>query len=161
MRTRRLDLRLAALEGQLERIEGMLLLKDPGAARAAEAYDGLRRQMLVAANERTAHLAHLAQLDAALRAGESTGSLALLVADLLAQAGLVRHHDTATEDAFDVGSGPDGGPLEVLEPAYVDGHTGRVVRQGRARRVVRRAPPDLDLSRQEAAAARPAPSGRR
>lgn len=132
MRSRRLHQQLSGLDERLARIEDMLLLKDPGAARAAEAYDGLRRQVMGASAERTAHLVHLAQFDAALGAGESTGSLALLAADLLAQAGLERCADPAQADAFDIDPGDRNGELRVVEPAYVEIHTGRVVRRGRA-----------------------------
>ncbi|HEY3239155.1 MAG TPA: hypothetical protein VGL92_06305 [Acidimicrobiia bacterium] len=131
MRSRRLRHQLGALDERLARIEGMLLLKDPGAARAAEAYDGLRRQILGASAERTAHLVHLAQFDAALGAGEPVGALALLAADLLAQAGLDRCDDPAQAGAFDVSPGNESGELRVVEPAYVETHTGRVVRRGR------------------------------
>lgn len=141
MRSRRISDQLAFLAVRLERVEDMLLLKDPGAARAAEAYDGLRRQVVAAAAERVAHLAHLVQVDAAVRAGEPPESLALLTADLLAQVGVERRDDPGVPDAYDLdgpaGSGPD--ELRVVEPAYVESHTGRVVRRGRAIRIRRQA----------------------
>jgi hypothetical protein len=132
MRSRRLLDQLAALDARLASIEGMLLLKDPGAARAAEAYEGLRRQLVGASAERTAHLVHLAQFDAALGAGEPVGALALLASDLLAQAGLERCDDPGQTGAFDISPGDGSGELRVVEPAYVEAHTGRVVRRGRA-----------------------------
>ena len=132
MRSRRLRHQLAALDERLARIEDMLLLKDPGAARAAEAYEGLRRQVVGASAERTAHLVHLARLDAALGAGEPADALGLLAADLLAQAGLERCHDPSQAGAFDISAGDDSGGLRVVEPAYIEAHTGRVVRRGRA-----------------------------
>ena len=132
MISRRMPQQLAALEARLASIEGMLLLKDPGAAKAAEAYEGLRRQIVSATAERITHLVHLAQLDAALVAGESTESLGLLVADLLAQAGLLRWDNPTLEGAFEIPPDAEGGELQVVEPAYVEAHSGRVVRQGRA-----------------------------
>ncbi len=132
MRSRRLDEQLAALGERLGRIEDMLLLKDPGAAKAAEAYEGLRRQVVAAAAERVAHLADLARLDAAVRAGESSDSLALLLSDLLVQAGVERHHDPALAGAFEIPAGDEDTELDVVEPAYVETGTRRVVRQGRA-----------------------------
>ncbi len=132
MRSRRLRQHLVALDERLANIEGMLLLKDPGAARAAEAYEGLRRQIVGASAERITHLVHLAQFDAALHAGESAGALALLAADLLAQAGLERCDDPTRAGAFDIAPGDEGGELRVVEPAHVEAHTGRVVRRGRA-----------------------------
>lgn len=135
MMSRRIPQRLAAVEARLANIEGMLLLKDPGAAKAAEAYEGLRRQIVAATGERVAHLAHLAQFDAALRAGESTESLALLVTDLLAQAGLLRWNNPTLEGAFEIPPEGEGDGLRMVEPAYVETRSGRVVRQGRATRV--------------------------
>ena len=132
MRSRRLDQQLASLGERLERIEGMLLLKDPGAAKAAEAYEGLRRQIVGATAERVAHLVDLVRLDAAVRAGESTDSLALLLTDLLVRAGVERRDDPALADAFEIPPGDEGAEMDVIEPAYVETHTGRVVRQGRA-----------------------------
>jgi hypothetical protein len=135
MISRRIPQQLAAVEQHLANIEGMLLLKDPGAAKAAEAYEGLRRQIVAATAERIAHLAQLAQLDAAVRAGESTESLALLLTDLLAQAGLLRWDNPTLEGAFAIPPGHEGEELRVIEPAYIETHSGRVVRQGRAARV--------------------------
>ena len=135
MISRRIPQQLAALEQHLADIEGMLLLKDPGAAKAAEAYEGLRRQIVGATAERIAHLAQLAQLDAAVQAGESTESLALLLTDLLAQAGVLRWDNPTLEGAFALPPGHEGEGLQVVEPAYVETHSGRVVRQGRAARV--------------------------
>lgn len=134
MRSRRISDQLALLAARLEAVEDMLLHKDPGAARAAEAYDGLRRQVAAASAERVAHLAHLAQIDAAVRSGESPESLALLTADFLAQVGIERRAEPSRDDAFETDGppGPGGGRLRVVEPAYVESATGRVVRRGRA-----------------------------
>lgn len=123
---------LDGVSHKLDLIERDLLLRDPGSAKAAEAYDGLRRQVVAAFSERQAHLAQLAQLDVAVRRGESGESLALLLQDLMRQAGLLRINDGANASYYEVVQGK-GDHLVVLEPAYVDDSTKRVVRQGRAR----------------------------
>jgi len=124
--------RLDKLSHQLELIETVLIVREPGSVKSADAYEGLRRQVVAAVGERQSHLAHLAQLDVALERGESVESLRLLIKDLLNQANLVRVSDPGVADAFEVVSG-SGDHLVVLEPAYVDGSTGRIVRQGRAK----------------------------
>jgi hypothetical protein len=120
---RSLHERIGELSHKLDLIERVLMVREPGSVKAADAYEGLRRQ---------AHLAHLAQLDAAVRRGATTEALRGLLRDLMQQAGLQTIDDPAQRDAFEVVEGK-GDQLEVLEPAHVDGGTGRLVRQGRAR----------------------------
>jgi hypothetical protein len=123
---------LGDLSHKLDLIERDLLLRDPGSAKAADAYEGLRKQVVAAVSERQAHLAHLAHLDAALHRGESAEELQLLVGEFLQQAGLLRIDDPRHPEAYEVVDG-DGENLVVLAPAYVDATTARLVRQGRAR----------------------------
>jgi hypothetical protein len=123
---------LSDIERRLERLDIILMIKDPGAGKSADAYEGLRRQVVASAGERTAHLAHLAEIDAALQRGEGPNELSLLVRDLFDQAGLARVSDPNVREAFEVVAG-EGDDLVVLEPAYVEPATGRLVKQGRAR----------------------------
>lgn len=123
-------IRRRTLQEQLDRIELILMLRDPGSSKAAEAYEGLRKSITAAVAERTSHLVQLSQIDAALQRGETTDSLALVVRDLMAQAGLERVSDPARRDCYEIDG--DAGQLKVLEPAYVDVATARPVRLGRA-----------------------------
>lgn len=124
------------LERQIERVESTLVAKDPAAGAAADAYDGLRKQVAGAATARLAHLAQLAQLDAALRHGAEPETLRRMAETWLEQAALQRVADPFHSQAnvlFQLVE-DRGGPFVVLEPAYRDGVTGRVVRQGRVAR---------------------------
>ena len=125
----------AALDGmdrKLEKLELILTLKDPGSSKAADAYEGLRRQVVASSGERVAHLAHLAQVDSAVQRGEGHDGLRLLLRDLMAQAGVERITDGSRREAFEIVDG-EGDGLEVLQPAYIEPTTGRIVQLGRAR----------------------------
>jgi hypothetical protein len=125
------------LDRKVDRIEVALLVRDPGTALSADAYDGLRKQIIAAASDRVAHLAQLAQLDAIVRTigdGE-VSQFGPLVQEWMAQANLVAVSSPEPQvNLFEIvgGSGPE---LDVIAPAYVDATTRRVIRQGRARRV--------------------------
>lgn len=129
---RRLYEQLSGLSHKLDLIERVLMVREPGSVKAAEAYEGLRRQVVAAVDQRQTHLAHLAQFDVALQRGESAEDLSRLVGDFFQQAGLLRVDDPMHTDAYEVVGGK-GDHLVVLAPAYVDASTGRLVRQGRAR----------------------------
>ena len=139
MRKRRILEDLAAavddLDRKLDRIEVAILVRDPGTALSADAYDGLRKQIIAAASDRVAHLAQLAQLDAIVRTtGDgATSDFRPLVQEWMAQANLVAMSSPDQEDLFEIvgGSGPG---LDIIAPAYVDATTRRLIRQGRARR---------------------------
>lgn len=129
--------RVELLDQRHEEIETALMMNDPGSVVAAEAYEGLRRQVVDAATGRMAHLAQLVQLAHALSDGASLELLRKYLAGWMEQAGLVVVDDLTRADAemvFEV-LGGDGDGLELIEPAYLDARTDRVVRQGRARRV--------------------------
>ncbi len=134
-----------SIREQLDRLELILTIRDPGSSKAAEAYEGLRKSITAAVAERTSHLVHLAQMDAALQRGETADSLALLMRDLMAQAGLERVSDPTCRDCYEVDG--DAGPLEVLEPAYVEIATARLVRPGRA--VAQSGPSDATVTAPE------------
>jgi hypothetical protein len=129
---------LDQLDRRSEKMEVILMVREPTAGVAAEAYDGLRKQVVAAMTERMAHLQQLVQLDAALTAGaDVVGKLVRGFAD---QASLSRVTDAEHPDRdmlFELVEDLGGRP-EVLEPAYVDMITGRVIRRGSMRRA---APP--------------------
>lgn len=127
---------LDKLERRTDKIETILMVREPGSVAAADAYEGLRKQVVAAATERLAHLAQLVQLDVAL-AGEADGEvLAKLTGAWIEQASLVRVTDPDHPEAdllFELLEDL-GGAVEILEPAYADGVSGRVIRRGRSRR---------------------------
>ena len=126
------DQLVAKMERQLDLIYTALVVRDPGTSVAAEAYEGLRKQVVAGATARQAHVAQLAEFDVALRRGASTADLLALSAQWLDQAGVERIEDPTVRDAFD-SSVPPGVTAEVEIPAYVNTTTRQLVRQGRLR----------------------------
>jgi hypothetical protein len=135
---RELAERLAHIEDELDRIgraidkiEVATIVRDPSSALSAEAYDGLRRQIVAAAGERTAHLYQLAVF--AQVADRFGGELAPLVREWMEQSALVRveHYDERCVDVL----GGNGSDYRMVRPAFVDGVTGRPIIMGQAERV--------------------------
>lgn len=126
---------LDQLDRRAEKMEVILMVREPAAGVAAEAYDGLRKQVVAAMTERMAHLQQLVQLDAALTAGAGTDVVGKLVRGFADQASLSRVTDAEHPERnmlFELVEDLGGRP-EVLEPAYVDTITGRVIRRGSMR----------------------------
>jgi hypothetical protein len=129
MRNREL---LEELIRKMDRVEVALIVRDPGTSLSADAYDGLRKQVAVAARERQAHLVQLAILDEALRSTDDVSAARSVLSELMQQAGLARIEDADRPDMYEVVAGK-GTRLEILSPAYVEEATGRLIRQGSAR----------------------------
>ena len=149
MRRRDLEERLESMEELLDRvdrsiekIEMVTVVREPNTGMSADAYNGLRKQVIASASERAAHLSQLAQFDSALRAGATTSELEALVREWAGQASLVTVEDPALTEAFEL-VGPEDAPgRRVLRPGYIDGITGRVVRGGLLERVPAGEEPD-------------------
>ncbi|MCD0447616.1 hypothetical protein LO762_00165 [Actinocorallia sp. API 0066] len=135
---------LSIVDGRSSLVFDALTLQNPGSTVAAEAYDGLRKQIVAAMSERAQHLVQLVQLDAALARGVDAEGLRPLVGEWIEQARLVRIDDPAHPRAAELFTALDegDGPVEVVTPAYVDGNTDRVVRAGEVRHVPATAPED-------------------
>jgi len=120
----------------VDRIELATLVRDPGSTLSADAYDGLRKQVVAASGERLAHLNQLAQMHAALSSAPGDGNTDLLrvVEEWMGQSGVGVFSDTSQEDAFEI-LGGRGDHLQVITPAYIDTQTHRLLKQGRAQRV--------------------------
>lgn len=114
------------------------MVREPATMQTAEAYEGLRKQVIASAAERNAHLAQLARLDAEANRGASAESMQLLLRDLLNEAGLHRLEsvDGSSSGLFD-DVGGEGDAWRVVEPAYYEDMSGqvRIVRTGKAERV--------------------------
>ena len=139
----RIGQHLDQLERRTEKMETILLVREPATPVAADAYEGLRKQVVNAVTARLTHLAQLVQLDAALAHDADRDHIARMVSGWLEQAALARVTDTSRADQdllFDLVEDL-GGPVEVLEPAYVDLVTGRVIRPGQTRRTAGPAAP--------------------
>jgi hypothetical protein len=140
--SKRLD-RIEALQEQIyelqermhERIRDIdvaLIVREPGTARAAEAYEGLRKSVATAARERRQHLAQLVEIADAIERGASLDTLRQRCEQWCMEAGLERRSDVVPE-WFSVVEG-EGPVLEVIAPAWVDSASGQLVKQGTARR---------------------------
>ena len=135
--------RLLKLEHAAELIKTVLIVKEPGTVHAANAFEGLRKQVVAASGERRTHLSQLAAMAVAVERATSIDDLRPQVREWMTQAGVVTVREVPpgarAQDVFD---DVDGGTLEgvtrleVVEPAYVDSGTGTLLRLGRARAVV-------------------------
>jgi hypothetical protein len=135
MRVRGLETVIDKIDRTLEKIEIVTLVREPSTPIAVDAYNGLRKQVVAAAAERSAHLYQLAQFDVALRSGVTPEQLAELVGDWCRQAEMEVVEDATVEEAFELVGDGDAPGRSVIQPAYVDARTGRVVRSGVAERV--------------------------
>lgn len=124
------------IERRLDKMETVLIIREPSSQVAADAYDGLRKQVVSALQERQAHVTQLVQFAAALENGADAQTLKSMVDGWLESSNVIVTTDTTTADAdllFQVIENL-GGDIELVAPAYVDGSTSRVIRQGRIRR---------------------------
>jgi hypothetical protein len=124
------------IERRLDKMETVLIIREPSSTVAAEAYDGLRKQIITALSERQAHVTQLVQFAAALDSGADLPTLSSMVAGWLESANVIATSDPHTPDADILFQMVEdlGGPVDVLAPAYVDTATNRVIRQGRIRK---------------------------
>ena len=138
-RSRQSEQLLVDMKRLLDRIDTALIVRDPGTSMAADAYEGLRKQVVASATARLQHMAQLAEFDVALRRGASTEDLLILVDQWLRQAGIERIDDPTVRDVWESTPSP-GADVEVDIPAYADSVTNRLVRQGRLK--TKPAPPN-------------------
>jgi hypothetical protein len=163
MRGRELEQRLETIEDLLdkvergvEKIELVTVVREPNTGISADAYNGLRKQVIAAASERTTHLNQLAQFDAALQGGATMAELEALVREWLGQASLLRVDDPTIEEAFEAIGRDDAPRRRVLRPGYVDTVTGRVVRAGLIERTAEETGTADEPAAEEATASDPA-----
>ena len=136
--------RLITIEGLLQRLDAAVVVRDPGSTHAAEAYEGLRKQIMQSGKSHRIHTAHLLSLADSLERGADMELIRDRVSDFMEELGLKRIYDTGDSELFEIIEG-EGSGLECIEPAIVeqlaDGRRS-VVRQGNARRVP--GPPEPD-----------------
>lgn len=126
--------RLDEVHDLLQRIDTALIVRDPGTARSADAYEGLRRQVVASAGDRRKHIVQLTELAEALRRGDDPESLRSRAEEWLLQANVVTVGDVSIVEAFEF-TGEGDGAAKLLTPAYVDGATGSLIRRGLAERL--------------------------
>jgi len=129
--------RLVNIEILLQRLEAAVVVRDPGNAHSADAYDGLRKQIIQSGKNHRIHLAHLISLSDSLQRGADLDLITDRVNDFLGELGVMRISNTDYVDLFEVVEG-EGSALECIEPAVVeklDNQTLVPIKLGKARRV--------------------------
>ena len=127
---------LLRIESLLNRLDSAVVVRDPGNTRSAEAYDGLRKQIMQSGKNHRTHMAHLLSLSDSLERGADITLIRDRVNDFMNEIGLQRTSDTSIENIFEIVEG-EGSGLECIEPAVIellDGGTFAPVRLGKARR---------------------------
>lgn len=129
--------RLENIEILLQRLEAAVVVRDLGNAHSADAYDGLRKQIIQSGKNHRIHLAHLISLSDSLQRGADIDLITDRVNDFLSELGVMRMSNTDFLDLFEVIEG-EGSALECIEPAIVeklDNQTVVPIKLGKARRV--------------------------
>jgi hypothetical protein len=124
---------LMELKAQVETLKTALIVMDPNVSTSADAYEGLRKQVVMAASDRRDRLVQLSQFSRAIRRGATINQLGDLVEQWMQQEDLAAVTE-ANPDLYDILEGETGvGELEVLSPAYVDLKTRALIARGEAR----------------------------
>ena len=133
---------LRQIWGLLERLDAAVVTRDPGSARSAEAYDGLRKQLNQASKNRRMHVSHLLSLSDSIERGAEYQLIKDRVSDFMLELGVRRTTDVGRPEFFEVTSG-EGEFLQCTVPAVVetlDDGTVSLVRLGEAVRVAQGPP---------------------
>lgn len=128
---------LRKIEILLERLDAAVVVRDPGNAHSADAYEGLRKSILLSGKNHRSHIAHLLSLSDSLERGADLELVRNRVNDFLFELGVVRFSDLNYPAFFEVIEG-EGAVLELVETAVVEefGNGERfVIRLGKVRRV--------------------------
>lgn len=128
---------LGRIENLLQRLDAAVVVRDPGNARAAEMYEGLRKQIIQSGKNHRMHLSHLIALQESIERGADIDLIRDRVNDYLNELGIKKTSDTSHIDSFEVVEG-EGSNFECIEPAIIevleDGSI-RTHQLGKARRV--------------------------
>ena len=128
---------LIRIENLLQRLDAAVVVRDPGSARAADMYEGLRKQIIQSGKNHRMHLSHLIALQESIERGADINLIRDRVNDYLNELGIQKTSDTTHIDSFEVIEG-EGSNFECIEPAIIelleDGSI-RTHQLGKARRV--------------------------
>lgn len=142
---------LDRIERLLERLDAAVVVREPGNARSAEAFDGLRKQIIQSGKSHRSHVAHLLSLEDSIERGANVSLVRDRVGDFLRELGIERTTDVRMADWFEVveGAGP---LLECIQPAVIerlDGNHVALVRLGKARALPT---PEISVNQAESSA---------
>jgi hypothetical protein len=133
---------LNRIEHLLQRLDAAVVVRDPGNARAAEAYDALRKQLNLTVKSHRAHVAHLLSLSDSLERNASIELIRDRVNDFLEELAIKNIASFSPDfiEAFETTEVSEGDQdtYEVLEPATVEmlesgGFS--VIRQGKVKKI--------------------------
>jgi len=132
---------LNRIENLLNRLDAAVVSRDPGNARSAEQFEGLRKQIGLAAKNHRVHVAHLLSLSDSINRGATLELIKDRVNDFLNELGVRRLPEVTYEKFFEIveviESEVNG--YEVLEPAVIEeleGGTINPLRLGKAKKLV-------------------------
>lgn len=121
----------------LNKLDAAVVVRDPGNARSAEVFEGLRRTILQSGKSHRSHVAHLLALHESLERGATLDLIKNRVSDFLRELGVEKLTSLEIRDAFEVVGGTGDG-LQLVEPAIVerlsDGSLS-VIQLGKAKRI--------------------------
>ena len=133
-RLRQIQNDINKLGNLLNRIDAALVIRDPGNARSADAYDGLRKMISAGGKGRRDHLHNLVDLAQALERGATLETIRERTEEWCDKAGIIRHESPEPADYFIIVEG-EGSVIEVVTPAWIDKDTTSLIRKGTTRRV--------------------------
>jgi hypothetical protein len=122
---------LRELEHKLDILEVYFTIRDPGTARSAEAFDGLRKTLINANKTVLVHRGHLIELDRLTSTTDDIGLVRVKVSELMQQMGIDRFASPDSPDAYEITEGTHG-ILRVDRPAYIDVQSGQLLARGSA-----------------------------
>ncbi len=115
---------LEQLEEQRElltRLDAAVVVRDPGNARSAEAFEGLRKAVVAANKDRQARVAQLVVLADMLEHGATVEAMKARLGEFLRESSIVRWKEPSPREFFEIVEGT-GDELEVTAPAWVELH---------------------------------------
>ncbi len=116
MRGKRLEDKVDQVAQRIERVDAMLVVREPGTAYAAEAYEGLRKSVQFASQQQRIHLSTLISLLDDIAAGATLETVTLRIRDRLSESGVTEVSDPeALPEAFgEIDSSRETRPAWVL-----------------------------------------------
>jgi len=131
---------LEEIKLSLAGLTAAIVVREPGSAKSAESYDGLRKQLTLGMKNHRAHISHLLSLADSLERGVDLQFIKQRVADYLSELGVESSYDISEgEEYFEI-EGGEGTGLECIEPCFIerleDGTVGIVIRKGKAKRIL-------------------------
>lgn len=121
----------------LNKLDAAVVVRDPGNARSAEVFEGLRRTILQSGKSHRSHVAHLLALQESLERGATLDLIKNRVSDFLRELGVEKLTSLEIRENFEIVGGIGDG-LELVEPAIVERFSDgsfSVIQLGKAKRI--------------------------